>query len=272
MNLTELEIFPDDRIARITLNNPAKRNALSYDLLGSLEERLTAMASARTVNVIIIRAEGPVFSAGHDLREILGHPTPAVRDLFLRCGDTMRAIRRAPQVVIAEVDGIATAAGCQLVAAADLAVASTTSRFATPGVKIGYFCGTPAVHVSRNLPLKKAAEMLFTGEFMTAEEALQHGLVNRLAPPGETAGAVWTLAQSAARFSLAVLESGKQLLYRQQEMPEEGALTYATEFMALQSATPDAHEGITAFFAKRDPAWSDRTPFPGHSVKLHRAE
>lgn len=267
-SLTELELYPDERIARITLNNPARRNALSYELLTSLESTLHTLAQARSANVIIIRAAGPVFSAGHDLHEILGHDPQDVLRLFRRCADTMKAIRDVPQVVLAEVSGIATAAGCQLVAAADLAIATNSSRFATPGVKIGYFCGSPSVQVARNLPRKKAAEMLFTGEFMSAADALQHGLINRVVDDTEITEASWELARQVARWSLPVLESGKRLLYQQLEMSEDGAARYATEFMALQSTAKDAIEGIGAFFEKREPRWSDRQDVPGYSVRV----
>ena len=180
MALTQVEEFSNERIAVITLNNAKRRNALSRALLAALADDLDSMGQSRAVNVVIIRSQGPVFSAGHDLHEILDQDLPEVRTLFQQCAQTMAVIRRLPQLVLAEVSGIATAAGCQLVAACDMAIAADTARFATPGVKIGYFCASPSVQVARNIPLKRAAEMLFTGDFISAEEAKAYGLVNRV--------------------------------------------------------------------------------------------
>jgi len=249
---------PEDRVVRITLCHSERRNALSYDMLDALEDTLRTVAEDPAFNAVIIRADGPVFSAGHDLHEILEQSVDEVWNLFEKCRTVMATIRKVPQVVIAEVSGIATAAGCQLVAAADLAVAGETARFATPGVRIGYFCGSPSVQVSRNLPLKIAAELLFTGEYLSAQDAHRHGFINRVVPDDQVEMEALRLAGQVTRWSRPVLAAGKRLLYQQREMTEDGAARYAVEFMARQSRMPDAVEGITAFFEKRPPAWSDR--------------
>ncbi|PSR32375.1 MAG: enoyl-CoA hydratase [Sulfobacillus benefaciens] len=258
MSLAELELFADERIARITLNHSRRRHALWIECLTNLTETLQNIAADRNANVVIIRAYDPVFSAGYDLHEVVEGDSQEVQALFQQCSETMRVIRNAPQIVIAQVSGMVTATGCQLVGASDLAVASSSAQFATPGVKIGYFSGAPAVHVTRNLPRKIAAELLLTGELLSAADALRYGMVNRVVDDGEIGEATLKFARLIARYSLPVLASGKRLLYQQMELPEDSALNYATIFMALQSASPDAKEGIQSFFAKRTPRWSDR--------------
>ena len=259
MPLTQVEEFSNERIAVITLNNPKRRNALSRALLAALADDLDSIGQSRAVNVVIIRSQGPVFSAGHDLHEILDQDLPGVRTLFQQCAQTMAVIRRLPQLVLAEVSGIATAAGCQLVAACDMAIAADTARFATPGVKIGYFCASPSVQVARNIPLKRAAEMLFTGDFIDAEEAKAYGLVNRVVSLESLSDSSWQFAQELSRWSLPVIAAGKEFLYHQIEMTEDAAAHYGVEFMTRQSSTEDAAEGINAFFEKRLPKWSDRS-------------
>lgn len=250
--------YEDERIGICTINNPTKRNALSEPVLRALDATLgTIMADGR-VNVVILRGAGAVYSSGHDLREILNGAAHEVLSLFEVCYQTMQTIRRIPQIVIAEVQGIATAAGCQLVATADLAIASNLAKFATPGVKIGLFCSTPAVFLSRNVGRKKAAEMLFTGDFMGAEEAERHGLVNRVVDPAELSAAALDMARRVARYSLPALGLGKEHFYRQLGMDDFQALAYASQVMATNSQMPDAKEGIQAFLDKRDPQWSDR--------------
>ncbi|MCL4318843.1 MAG: enoyl-CoA hydratase-related protein, partial [Firmicutes bacterium] len=256
MPLTQVEEFSNERIAVITLNNPKRRNALSRALLAALADDLDSIGQSRAVNVVIIRSQGPVFSAGHDLHEILDQDLPEVRTLFRQCAQTMAVIRRLPQLVLAEVSGIATAAGCQLVAACDMAIAADTARFATPGVKIGYFCASPSVQVARNIPLKRAAEMLFTGDFIDAEEAKAYGLVNRVVSLESLSDSSWQFAQELSRWSLPVIAAGKEFLYHQIEMTEDAAAHYGVEFMTRQSSTEDAAEGINAFFEKRAPKWS----------------
>ncbi|PSR35369.1 MAG: enoyl-CoA hydratase [Sulfobacillus benefaciens] len=255
MALAVVEHHDSERIAYITLNNPKRRNALSEALLAELEQHIRILSGFSDINVVIIKAEGPVFSSGHDLNEVLQGEPHQVHHLFQTCGATMRAIRESSQVVIAEVSGIATAAGCQLVAACDLAVAADTARFATPGVKIGLFCSTPAVHVSRNLGRKKAAEMLFTGAFMSARDAELYGLINYAVPEAILEAKTLELAHTIAQYSHETLTIGKRMLQKQWQMTDDEALDYATEVITLQSTHPDAKEGISAFLSKRTPVW-----------------
>lgn len=247
--------FLDERIVRLTLNNARKRNALSAAMLHALAEAVHAVPDR--ASAIIVRAHGPVFSSGHDLNEILHGTDAEVAAVFDHCEDAMTAIRSARQIVIAEVNGLATAAGCQLVATCDLALAATTAQFATPGVRIGYFCVSPGVPLSRNVGQKAAAAMLFTGAPITAAEALARGLVNQVVPGEELADAALTLARQVAEFSGDVLARGKQHFYRQLAMPEFEALAYASRVMVDQRHRPDAVEGISAFLEKRPPVWSD---------------
>ena len=247
-----------DKVGYITLQNEKQRNALSLALMKELDSLLRHIANERDVNVIVIEGEGKVFSSGHNLREVGDQSTQDVLDLFNECQRFFRTFREVPQVTIAKVHGIATAAGCQLVAACDLAVASQEAKFATPGVNIGFFCSTPAVFVSRNVGRKKAAEMLFTGDFISAEDALTHGLVNRVVAHDELDEAVDQLAASITRHSLNTLSIGKKGFYQQLNMEDFQALNYATEIMATNSQHVDAREGIQAFLEKRPPKWSDR--------------
>ncbi len=247
-----------ERIGIVTLNHPQKRNALSTEMLLDLGEALASVAAGDKVNAVVLRGAGPVFRSGHDLREVREGTTPDMLKLFEVCKDVFQTMRRMPQVVIAEVHGIATAAGCQLVAGADLAVASMAAKFATPGVKIGLFCTTPAVFLSRAIPRKKAAEMLFTGEYMSAADAQRFGLVNCVVAPGELEGATLALARQVAAYSLETLGRGKQAFYRQLGMADFQALAYATQVMVGEAGLPDAQEGIAAFLEKREPVWTDR--------------
>lgn len=247
------------KIGTVTLNNDKQRNALSLELIRELDGLLTKIAEERTVNVVIIQAEGKIFSSGHNLREIDGAPEEEVANLFTECQALMETIRNIPQVVITKVHDIATAAGAQLVAASDLAIASDNAKFATPGALIGLFCHTPAVFVSRNLDRKKAAELLFTGDFISAEEAKIHGLINRVVPRDQLDEETEKFAGSVARHSLAVLEAGKKQLYTQLQINNDfDALTYSSEVMIKNSQMPDAVEGIRAFLEKRPANWSDR--------------
>ncbi|MCS7122043.1 MAG: enoyl-CoA hydratase-related protein [Archaeoglobaceae archaeon] len=245
-----------DKIGIITLNRPEKMNALSMELLSELETLVRKISEERSEKVIIIKGAGKNFSSGHDLKEILNKPPYEVERLFLKCFDVMRAIRDAPQPYIAQVHGIAAAAGCQLVAACDLAVAARSAKFSTPGVNIGLFCFTPIVFVSRNVSRKKAFEMGITGDLVDAEEALKIGLVNRVVDDEKLEEETMSLAKKIARFSLNVLESGKRFFYKQLPMEDFQALSYATETIALYSSTKDAVEGISAFFEKREPRWN----------------
>ncbi|AGK62064.1 Enoyl-CoA hydratase/carnithine racemase [Archaeoglobus sulfaticallidus PM70-1] len=243
-----------DRIGIITLNRPEKRNALSYDLLDELESLVNDLAAERKVKVVIIKGAGKIFSSGHDLNEILNHPIE-VEKLFRKCFSVMLAIRNAPQTYIAQVHGMAAAAGCQLVSACDLAVAEENALFSLPGVKIGLFCSTPVVFVSRAVGRKRAYEMAITGEFITAKQAYEWGLLNKIVPVEELESATMELARKLSGYSFTALESGKRMFYRQIQMEDFLALEYATEVISLQSSSEDAVEGIKAFLEKREPRW-----------------
>jgi enoyl-CoA hydratase/carnithine racemase len=245
-------------VAIVTMNRPERRNALSYEHLGELVECLKAIGRARQTAVVIVRGSGPVFCSGHDLNEMIGREASFYRDLFEICTEMMQTIQAIPQPVIAQVQGAATAAGCQLVASCDLAVAATDARFATPGVKIGLFCSTPMVALSRAVGRKKAMEMLLTGEFISAREALDNGLVNRLAAPEDLAAQTLALAEQIAAGSAFVIGVGKHAFYQQLEMPQPLAYGYAIEVMSANALAEDAQEGMCAFLEKRKPRWVNR--------------
>jgi enoyl-CoA hydratase/carnithine racemase len=252
---TNIRVERDGPIAAITLNRPEKRNALSVEHMQELLDCFEAIGADRSISVVILRGEGPVFSAGHDLREMEGQTEEFYQHEFALCSRLMEKIVSLPQPVIAEVHSIATAAGCQLVATCDLAVASEEAQFATPGVKIGLFCSTPMVAVSRKVSRKRAMEMLLTGDFISAEEALAAGLVNRLVPSAELKEATRTLAQKIASASPAVVALGKQAFYRQLEMPLDEAYRYTSGVMVENAGLEDAQEGMRAFLEKRPPVW-----------------
>ena len=245
-----------DSIARLTLNRPAQRNALSIDLMAALHKELNAIAVDPAVHVVVIAGAGPGFCAGHDLKEIRANPGRQHYDvLFERCSALMTAIVHLPKPVIARVHGIATAAGCQLVATCDLAVAADSARFATPGVNIGLFCSTPMVALSRNVAPKHAMEMLLTGDMVDAAGAERIGLVNAVVPESGLDDAVDALARKIASKSPLTLKIGKQAFYRQRELSLEEAYGYASRVMAENMETRDAQEGIDAFLEKRKPVW-----------------
>jgi enoyl-CoA hydratase/carnithine racemase len=244
-------------IATLTLNRPDARNALSLGLMEALDTELAAIARDRVTKAVIIAANGPAFCAGHDLREIRATPTRAAYEqVFALCSRLMQRIVRLPKPVIAQVHGVATAAGCQLVASADLAVAADTARFATPGVDIGLFCSTPMVALSRSIGRKPAMEMLLTGEFVAAARARELGLVNRVVPAAELPAATLALATQIASKSGLTVATGKEAFYRQAEMDLSHAYEYASEVMTRNMLANDAAEGIDAFLAKRPPQWS----------------
>jgi enoyl-CoA hydratase/carnithine racemase len=245
----------DGRIGVITLNRPERRNALSYALLSELEDLINKISEERKVRVVIIKGAGKAFSSGHDLKEILNQHPMEIEKVFKKCYQVMLAIRNAPQPYIAQVHGPAAAGGCQLVAACDLVVASEDALFSTPGVRIGLYCFTPIVFVSRCVGRKKAFEMGITGEFITAEEALKFGLVNKVVPRDKLEEETRKLAEKIAKFSLNVLEAGKRFFYKQLYMEDFQALAYGTETISLYATSQDAIEGITAFFEKREPKW-----------------
>ncbi len=250
----------NDGVATLTLNRPDKFNALSTGLMGLIQKELDSLANDKSVRVVVIAANGKAFCAGHDLREMSDDPSEkAIQALFDQCSRMMVSLTKIPQPVIARVHGIATAAGCQLVAQCDLAVASDEARFATSGINVGLFCGTPMVAVTRNLPRKQAMEMLMTGEFIDPPTAEQYGLVNRVVPPGELDGAIRELAEAVAAQGPAFVAAGKKLFYRQIEDGLTGAYEEATKTMVENMQREDAREGINAFLEKRDmPEWEDR--------------
>jgi enoyl-CoA hydratase/carnithine racemase len=246
-----------DGVAWLTLNRPQARNALSCGLMTALEGALETAAADKAVKIVVIAGAGPAFCAGHDLREIRAEPGRAAYEaLFAQCSRLMTRIVRLPKPVIARVHGVATAAGCQLVASCDLAVAADTARFATPGVNIGLFCSTPMVALSRAVGRKQAMEMLLTGDMVDAARARELGLINRVVPESELDQAVTTLAQQIAAKSPLTLAIGKEAFYRQAEMALDDAYAYASEVMTRNMLARDAEEGIDAFLAKRPPVWT----------------
>jgi enoyl-CoA hydratase/carnithine racemase len=248
----------DGVIARITMNRPEKRNALSLAHMQELIDCLKAIGESKEAQIVILGANGPAFCAGHDLSEMVGRDPEFYRHLFDVCCELMETIQKIPQPVIAEVLGVATAAGCQLAATCDLVVASENARFATPGVRIGLFCSTPMVALSRSVGQKKSMEMLLTGEFISAQEALDEGLVNKVVPAEELGPRTRALAEKIAEASPLVVGVGKQAFYRQLEMPTEQAYAYTKEIMSFNASFADAQEGICAFLEKRKPEWKGR--------------
>jgi enoyl-CoA hydratase/carnithine racemase len=244
--------------ARITLNRPEKRNALSLALMEELIAALEEVAANTEVRAIVIEGAGPAFSAGHDLGEMIGRDAAFYEQLFDVCTVMMETIHRLPQPVIAKVHGIATAAGCQLVAACDLAVAAEGTRFATPGVKIGLFCSTPMVPVSRAVGRKRALELLLTGEPIDAHTAREWGLVNRVVSTEELEDAVAELVAKVARSSPLTVRIGKQAFYDQIELDEHGAYELTRRVMTTNAQAGDAQEGMGAFLEKRRPTWSGK--------------
>lgn len=243
-------------IATLTLNRPGQYNALSEGLLNSLQSELDQIARTETLRVVIIAANGKAFCAGHDLKEMRASDDRAVHQaLFDRCGRMMMSIHRLPQPVIACVNGIATAAGCQLVANCDLAVASEEARFAVSGIDVGLFCSTPAVPLSRNLLRKQAMQMLLTGDFISAQEARASGLVNEVVAPDNLDSATQALAAKIAAKSAHAIRIGKEMFYKQLPMDLTDAYAYASERMACNMDSDDAREGIDAFIQKRKPEW-----------------
>jgi enoyl-CoA hydratase/carnithine racemase len=248
----------DGTTARLNMNRPEKRNALSLAHMQELIDSLKAIGESKEVQVVVLGGNGPAFCAGHDLSEMVGRDPEFYRHLFDVCCELMETVQAIPQPVIARVHGVATAAGCQLAATCDLVVASEEARFATPGVRIGLFCSTPMVALSRAIGQKKAMEMLLTGEFISAEEALAHGLVNRVVPAEELEAETQKLADKIAEASSLVVGVGKQAFYRQIEMPVEQAYAYTKEVMSFNASFADAQEGICAFLEKRKPEWKGR--------------
>jgi enoyl-CoA hydratase/carnithine racemase len=257
---TPLSRLDDGGIATLTLNRPDKFNALSMVLLDALERELDAIAADRSIRAVVLAGAGKAFCTGHDLKEMRENPgRQAIEALFRRCGRVMLAITRLPQPVIARVHGVATAAGCQLVATCDLAVAAEEARFAVSGVNLGLFCSTPMVALSRNMPRKQAMEMLLTGSFIDAATALRYGLVNRVVPRDALDGAVTELAAAVASKSPAAVALGKALFAKQLEIDLESAYELAAQTMTENMLTQDAQDGIDCFLARKPmPDWQGR--------------
>jgi enoyl-CoA hydratase/carnithine racemase len=251
-------------VAVLTLNRPAARNSLSEALLGAIGAALTDIAADRTVRAVVLAANGSAFCAGHDLKELTGRRGDPdggrayFQQIMTKCSTMMQQIVALPQPVIAAVQGVASAAGCQLVASCDLAVASTNSGFATPGVDIGLFCSTPMVALSRNVTRKHAIAMLLTGEIVPAEKAALMGLVNEVVAADQERAKAMEIAGKIASKSSHVIGIGKAAFYRQAEMPLAQAYDYASKLMTENMMARDAEEGICAFIEKRDPIWEDR--------------
>lgn len=244
-------------VARLTLNRPRQFNAISLEMLLALQAGLDAIAADSSVRAVVIAGAGSAFSGGHDLKEMMANRTEAfVGDLFDRCSRVMLTIQSLPQPVVARVHGIATAAGCQIVAACDLAVAAADARFATSGINFGLFCATPGVPVSRNVARKRSFEMLFTGDFIDAATALDWGLVNRVALPAELDAEVGRLVGRIVEKPRAVVAAGKALFYRQLEAPLAQAYAAASKAITCNMLGEDAAEGVGAFMEKRKPRWT----------------
>ncbi|MGD2171627.1 MAG: enoyl-CoA hydratase [Gammaproteobacteria bacterium] len=248
-----------DGIATLTLNRPAQYNALSEGLMSALQAQLDDIGADDSLRVVIIAANGKAFCPGHDLKEMRSSEDRAFHQaLFDKCSRMMLTINKLRQPVIARVNGVATAAGCQLVANCDLAVAASEARFAVSGINLGLFCSTPAVPLSRNMHRKQAMQMLLTGDFIDAETAMQYGLVNEVVPGDELDSATLALAGKIAARSAHSIALGKEMFYRQLEMDLSEAYAFASERMACNMDSHDAREGIDAFFEKRRPEWKDR--------------
>jgi enoyl-CoA hydratase/carnithine racemase len=253
-----------DDVAILTLNRPQARNSLSEAMLQALGEALAAIARERAIRAVIVTANGPAFSAGHDLKELNARRSDPDRGrayfkhIMDLCSGVMQQVVRLPQPVIAAVQATATAAGCQLVASCDLAVTASSAKFATPGVNIGLFCSTPMVALSRNVSRKAAMEMLLTGEMISAKDAARIGLVNHVVAPGSERDEALKLARKIAAKSALNVKMGKEAFYRQIEMPLADAYRYTSEVMVENMLARDAEEGISAFIEKREPKWEDR--------------
>lgn len=247
-----------ERVGMLTLNRPEKRNALSADLLEELLSCIKKIRRENRVKVVILKGAGRHFCAGHDINEIMQKELNGIRRLFETCMDLMMLIQSISQPVIAQIEGIATAAGCQLVAASDLAVAEEEALFATPGVKIGLFCTTPMVALSRAVGRKKALEMLLTGRFISASEARDYGLINSVVPSARLEEETWELARDIAQYSLVTIGIGKRAFYQQANMDDSQAYHYAKEVISSNAVMADAREGMAAFLEKRKPIWKEK--------------
>ena len=256
MNYENISFETEDAIAVVTLKRPQRRNALSLALMRELIDCLSAIGNRRDLRVVILAAEGSVFSSGHDLSEMVGCEMEEYRLLFDVCTELMAKLQSVPQPVLAEVQGIATAAGCQLVVSCDLAIAAEEASFATPGVRIGLFCSTPMVALSRAVGRKRALEMLLTGEVIDAQTAADWGLVNRVVPADQLRAETIRLARRIAEASDMVVALGKKAFYAQIDLDQPKAYAYAQDVMSTNAVACDAQEGISAFLGKRAPCWT----------------
>jgi enoyl-CoA hydratase/carnithine racemase len=253
-----IRVEREGRVTHVIMNRPKRRNALSLAHMRELIDCLAAISEDGETSVVVLRGEGPAFCAGHDLQEMVGRDAAFYRHTFDVCAELMLKVQSIPQPVIASVHATATAAGCQLVATCDLVVASEEARFATPGVRIGLFCSTPMVALSRAVGQKRAMEMLLTGDAISAAEAREAGLANRVVAADELESETRALAERIAEASPLVVGVGKGAFYRQQEMPVEQAYSYTKEVMSLNATFADAQEGMCAFLEKRKPEWRGR--------------
>jgi len=244
----------------ITLNCPEDHNALSLELMDEMQKQLDLIAKDRDTRVIVIRGNDPAFCTGHNINELVGeeYDIKHFRNVFSVCSNLMQTLQKTPQPVIAQVHGAALAAGCQLVAACDLAIADTKTKFSTPGVKIGLFCSTPMVPLSRVIGRRRALDMLLTGRFVSAQEAEKFGLINKIAEPENLSKETENWAEEIAKFSLFTLELGKKAFYHQTDLDEGSAYDYAKEAIANNCLSEDAQEGMKAFLEKRKPEWKGR--------------
>jgi enoyl-CoA hydratase/carnithine racemase len=258
MKLENLCLAREGAVAAITLNRPERRNALSLELMLELVACLDEIGRDREIRAVILRGAGKVFCSGHDLNEMTGRDIGEYRRIFDMCSELMTKLQQIPQPVIAEVHGVATAAGCQLVASCDLAIAAEEAAFATPGVKIGLFCTTPMVALTRAIGRKRALQMLLTGELVDARTAAEWGLVNQVVPAAELRAATAQLAAKIAEASSLVVAIGKQAFYTQIDLDQPKAYAYAKEVMSMNALAADAQEGMSAFLGKRGPCWTGR--------------
>jgi enoyl-CoA hydratase/carnithine racemase len=258
MSYEYLKLASEGPVGIVTLNRPEKRNALSLELLRELSSLLTTISSSDDVRVVIIKGEGKVFCAGHDISQLVNHEVAFYNAIFDTCVDVMEKVQRLPQPVIAQVQGVATAAGCQLVAACDLAVAEEGARFGTPGVKIGLFCTTPAVPLVRAIGRKRALDMLFTGRMISAHEAEQYGLINKVVTADQLPTETMALAETIAEASPLTLSIGKNAFYTQVNLSDAQAYDYAKQAIVNNLLAEDAREGLSAFLEKRKPTWKGK--------------
>jgi enoyl-CoA hydratase/carnithine racemase len=254
----QISVEHRDSAAVLTLSLPDQRNPLSLSVMQELRDRLQEIGADADVRAVVIKGEGKVFSAGHNLKEMTNRTLEDQREIFDVCTQMMQAVQQIPQPVIAQVHGVAAAAGCQLVATCDLAVAADSTLFLTPGVRIGLFCSTPMVALSRNVGRKRAMEMLLTGEPITAPTAVEWGLINRAVPEGELEAEVWSLVEKVSMWSPMTMGVGKQAFYEQVDLPQAEAYGLMSETMATNAMAHDAQEGIDAFLSKRPPVWQGK--------------